>query len=143
MIGPTLRQPSDPCDETGTDRDLEKGGMFSRFRKKKSQEVVEDEEEDHKQKKNRWFWIDKDLKHEPFTVRNQLRNTLFCSWINVLLVAVPVGFVLNYIHANRIAIFFVNFIAILPMATILGVAMDELRLRTGDVLGALVYISFS
>jgi len=125
-----------------TDVDLEKGGVFSRFNKNAHErEAEEDGLGKSKRRERRWFWIDKNLKYEPFTVRNQLKGTLFCSWINILLFAIPVGFVLSYIHANRGAVFFVNFVAVVPMATILGIAMDELRLRTGDVLGAMIYIS--
>src|SRR5688572_3921323 len=34
---------------------------------------------------------------EPFTFANQLQRTLLNSWINVLLVAAPVGIALNYV----------------------------------------------
>jgi len=89
-----------------------------------------------------WYNVRQDLTHKPFTVGNQLKATIFYSWINLLLFAVPAGLALYYVDANPVAIFFVNFAAVVPMASLLGLAMDELRLRTGDVLGALVYISF-
>jgi len=37
-------------------------------------------------------------------VKDQVRAVLFSSWINLLLLAVPVGFVVNYLHVNGIAI---------------------------------------
>jgi hypothetical protein len=83
----------------------------------------------------------KALKHRPFTVRSQLKGTLFSSWINVLLFAVPAGFVVNYMNLNSIAVFFVNFVAILPLNSIFTIAIDEVRLRTSNVGGILIYMS--
>ncbi|KAF4996754.1 hypothetical protein FGRMN_4318 [Fusarium graminum] len=80
---------------------------------------------------------------EPFTVRNQLQRTFLNSYINVLLIAAPVGIALNYIHSvNRIAVFVVNFIAIIPLAAILSFATEEIALRTGEVLGGLINATF-
>ncbi|KAF5659303.1 ca2+:h+ antiporter [Fusarium heterosporum] len=80
---------------------------------------------------------------EPFTVRNQLQRTFLNSYINILLIAAPVGIALNYIHSvNRIAVFVVNFIAIIPLAAILSFATEEIALRTGEVLGGLINATF-
>lgn len=80
---------------------------------------------------------------EPFTVGNQIQRTLLNSWINVLLVAAPVGIVLGAIpNMNPIAIFVVNFIAIIPLAALLGFATEEIALRTGETLGGLLNASF-
>lgn len=51
---------------------------------------------------------------EPFTVRNQLQRTIFNSWINVLLLAAPVGIAINYAGIDGKVVFVVNFIAIIP-----------------------------
>jgi Ca2+:H+ antiporter len=82
------------------------------------------------------------LKHKPFTVWSQLRATIFKSPLNILLLAVPAGFVVNYLHLNPIAVFFVNFGAILPLTTLFSYAIDEVRLRYKGALGMLVYMSF-
>ncbi|KAF9773606.1 hypothetical protein IL306_008561 [Fusarium sp. DS 682] len=80
---------------------------------------------------------------EPFTVRNQLQRTFLNSYINILLIAAPVGIALNYVHSvNRIAVFVVNFIAIIPLAAILSFATEEIALRTGEVLGGLINATF-
>ncbi|RSL87692.1 hypothetical protein CEP51_002102 [Fusarium floridanum] len=80
---------------------------------------------------------------EPFTVANQLQRTFLNSWINILLIAAPVGIVLNYVNSvNRIAVFVVNFIAIIPLAAILSFATEEIALRTGEVLGGLINATF-
>ncbi|RMD41326.1 hypothetical protein DV735_g3795, partial [Chaetothyriales sp. CBS 134920] len=77
-----------------------------------------------------------------FTVGNQIRNTLFSSWVNVLLVMSPVGIALHYAHVNSVAVFVVNFIAIIPLAGMLSFATEEIALRTGEVMGGLLNASF-
>ncbi|KND88816.1 Vacuolar calcium ion transporter [Tolypocladium ophioglossoides CBS 100239] len=79
---------------------------------------------------------------EPFTVANQLQRTFLNSWINVLLLAAPVGFVLNYASVSRVAVFVVNFIAIIPLAAMLSFATEEIALRTGETLGGLLNATF-
>lgn len=79
----------------------------------------------------------------PFTVANQLQRTLLNSWINVLLVAAPVGIALNYVKSvDRIAVFVINFIAIIPLAAMLSFATEEIALRTGETLGGLLNATF-
>ncbi|KAK3990034.1 Sodium/calcium exchanger protein-domain-containing protein [Cladorrhinum sp. PSN332] len=80
---------------------------------------------------------------EPYTWRNQLKNTIGNSWINWLLLAVPVGFVVNYIPSiSRVAVFIINFVAIVPLAAMLGFATEEIALRTGETLGGLLNATF-
>lgn len=56
-----------------------------------------------------------------FTVAQQIRATLLNSWINVLLIFVPIGIALNYAPGvPRVAVFVVNFIAIIPLAAMLS-----------------------
>lgn len=102
---------------------------------------AEPADEPKKKKEHRMF---KNVQpKEPFTVGNQIQRTLLSSWINVLLVAAPVGIVLGVIpNMNPIAIFVVNFIAIVPLAALLGFATEEIALRTGETLGGLLNASF-
>ncbi|OCK98008.1 uncharacterized protein K441DRAFT_410034, partial [Cenococcum geophilum 1.58] len=71
-----------------------------------------------------------------------IRAVLFGSWINLLLVAVPVGFVVNYLDINGVAIFVVNFIAIVPLAAMLSYATKEIALRVSKTLGRLLNATF-
>ncbi|OAP57239.1 calcium/proton exchanger [Fonsecaea erecta] len=77
-----------------------------------------------------------------FTAWSQIRATLFNSWINVLLIASPVGIAVYYAHVNPVAVFVINFIAIIPLAAMLSYATEEIALRTGEVLGGLLNASF-
>lgn len=98
--------------------------------------------EEEKKKKQRTFFKHLQPK-EPFTVGNQIRRTLLNSWLNVLLVAAPIGIAINYVEAvPRVAVFVVNFIAIIPLAAMLGFATEEIALRTGEVMGGLLNASF-
>ncbi|KAK0641593.1 Sodium/calcium exchanger protein-domain-containing protein [Cercophora newfieldiana] len=95
-----------------------------------------------KERKQRTFFKHIEPK-EPFTVRNQIQRTLFGSWINVLLIAAPAGIAINYIHSvSRVAVFIVNFIAIVPLAAMLSFATEEIALRTGETLGGLLNATF-
>lgn len=92
------------------------------------------EEEDRDPKKPR----DK----QKFTAVGQLKATVFNSWINVFLLAAPVGIALYYVDVSPVAVFVVNFIAIIPLAAMLSFATEEIALRTGEVIGGLLNASF-
>ncbi|KAJ6008076.1 hypothetical protein N7540_012052, partial [Penicillium herquei] len=81
--------------------------------------------------------------NEPqFTVASQLRATILNSWINVLIIAAPVGIALYAIKANSVAVFVVNFIAIIPLAAMLSFATEEIAMRTGETIGGLLNATF-
>ncbi|KAL6789466.1 Ca2+ transporter [Trichoderma sp. SZMC 28013] len=78
-----------------------------------------------------------------FTVANQIRRTLLGSWINLLLFAAPAGIAINFVPAvDRIVVFVVNFLAIVPLASMLGFATEEIALRTNETLGGLLNATF-
>jgi Ca2+:H+ antiporter len=79
---------------------------------------------------------------KKFTVASQIRATVFNSWINILLIASPVGIALHFAKVNPVAVFTVNFIAIIPLAGMLSYATEEIALRTGEVIGGLLNASF-
>jgi hypothetical protein len=81
-------------------------------------------------------------KHKPFTLGSQLKATIFNSWINVLLLAAPVGIVLHFINISPVAVFVVNFIAIIPLAALLSYATEEIAIRVGETLGGLLNATF-
>jgi Ca2+:H+ antiporter len=98
-------------------------------------------EDDDKPKKRPWY-KGKVLKHKPYTLRNQLQATIFNSWINILLLAAPVGIALNYAGIDGKVVFVVNFIAIIPLAGMLSFATEEIALHVGESLGGLLNASF-
>ncbi|ETO27955.1 hypothetical protein RFI_09177 [Reticulomyxa filosa] len=55
--------------------------------------------------------------------RNDLksvRNLVFGSYVNLLLLVVPFGFISHYLDWNSTVVFFLNFFAMMPLASILG-----------------------
>jgi Ca2+:H+ antiporter len=75
----------------------------------------------------------------------QVKTVLFPHWytINWLLFAAPVGIALKFVDGiNPLAVFVVNFLAIVPLAAILSSSTEELALRVGETLGGLLNATF-
>lgn len=70
------------------------------------------------------------------------RRSILSSWINVLLLLVPVGIASHPAHFPDIAVFIINFFAIIPLAKILGYATEQLALHLGEALGGLLNATF-
>ena len=79
---------------------------------------------------------------QKFTAASQLKATLFNSWINVLLVFVPIGIAVNFANIPKVGVFVINFIAIIPLAAMLSYATEEIALRTGETIGGLLNATF-
>ncbi len=79
---------------------------------------------------------------QQFTAASQLRATLFNSWINVLLIFVPIGIAVNFANVPKVGVFVINFIAIIPLAAMLSYATEEIALRTGETIGGLLNATF-
>ena len=116
-------------------------GNFFKRDKSSSKDSSRDSEDPDKPEKRPWY-KGKNLKHEPFTVRNQINRTILNSWVNVLLVAAPVGIGLNFAGVDGKIIFVVNFIAIIPLAGMLSFATEEIALYLGENMGGLLNASF-
>ncbi|KAI0446998.1 Calcium/proton exchanger [Xylaria telfairii] len=77
-----------------------------------------------------------------FTFKNQIQRTLLSSPINLLLLAAPAGIALWQLKIPGPAVFIVNFIAIIPLATLLSDATEQVALRTGETVGGLINATF-
>ena len=64
------------------------------------------------------------------------------SWLNILLIAVPVGVGVRYAGINPVAVFVVNAIAIVPLARLLSYATECVARTLGDTVGALMNVTF-
>jgi len=81
-------------------------------------------------------------KHPKLTIGSQFK-AVFASWINLMLVFVPIGIALHEVKSvDRVAVFVVNFLAIIPLAAMLSFATEELALYVGETLGGLLNASF-
>jgi Ca2+:H+ antiporter len=70
------------------------------------------------------------------------KNALCHSWINVLLVFVPVGIAAEAAHMSPTIVFALNAVAIVPLAGLLSHATESVASRLGDTIGALLNVTF-
>ena len=64
------------------------------------------------------------------------------SWFNVLLIFIPVAWAMEFSHQSDTVIFVFSMLAIIPLASMLGFATEQLALRVGDSLGGLLNATF-
>lgn len=67
---------------------------------------------------------------------------MFHSWVNLLLVFVPVGIIVKGLHVNPGVVFAMNAIAIVPLAGLLSHATESVASKLGDTVGALLNVTF-
>ncbi|OCK84233.1 hypothetical protein K432DRAFT_432391 [Lepidopterella palustris CBS 459.81] len=70
------------------------------------------------------------------------KDALLHSWINLLLVFVPIGIATKPAGLNPEIVFSMNAIAIIPLAGLLAYATESVAKKLGDTLGALINVSF-
>ncbi|GAA6023168.1 hypothetical protein JCM11491_003285 [Sporobolomyces phaffii] len=83
------------------------------------------------------FVSERPVKHEP-TWRASALAIVKASWLNILLVFIPIGWAVHFAHLNDTIVFIFNFLAIIPLAKLLGFGTEELALRVGQALGGLL-----
>lgn len=66
----------------------------------------------------------------------------YSSPLNILLVFVPLGIASTLMHVPAPAIFIFNFLAMLPLAMLLGKATEDVAAHFGDATGALLNVTF-
>ncbi|KAI5478371.1 vacuolar calcium ion transporter h(+) exchanger [Pseudohyphozyma bogoriensis] len=64
------------------------------------------------------------------------------SYLNVLLVFIPISWAMHFTHQSPTVTFAMSFAAIIPLAALLGFATEELALRTSDTVGGLLNATF-
>ena len=69
-------------------------------------------------------------------------QTLTSNYVNVLLVFVPLGIISGAVGWSPTATFVLNFLAIIPLASLLSFATEELALKLGQTLGGLLNATF-
>jgi Ca2+:H+ antiporter len=71
-----------------------------------------------------------------------LRQAFFGSWLNILLVFLPIALVLEWVHAGEVFVFFAAALAIVPLAGLIGHGTEQLALRSGPGVGGLLNATF-
>jgi len=80
--------------------------------------------------------------HAPATWGAALREVLLGSKLNVLLVFIPVALALEWLHASEVWVFGAAALAIVPLAGLIGLATEELSLRSGPGIGGFLNATF-
>lgn len=62
--------------------------------------------------------------------------------MNVLLVMAPLGILAHYLHWGPVAVFLLNFAALVPLALLLGEVTEDLAVRFGSTIGGLLNATF-
>jgi len=78
-----------------------------------------------------------------------VKRIIFSSWINWLLLIVPVALILGALvdwgHTDVVdptVVFALNAVAIIPLASLLSFATESVAIRMGDTIGALLNVTF-
>eukprot|EP01084_Bolivina_argentea_P306201 529075_1 len=85
------------------------------------------------------------IHEKSFDAKNDLlfvKNLIFKSWINLLLLFVPVGIGAHFGKLSPPIVFFTNFLAMIPLANILGESTERLAERLGEIIGGLLNATF-
>ncbi|GAA5989108.1 hypothetical protein JCM10908_001161 [Rhodotorula pacifica] len=83
-----------------------------------------------------------DRQQEAPGVVQSLRNFILSGWINILIVAVPLSFISHFARWGSTADFIISFIAIVPLASLLGDATEQCSLKVGQTVGGLLNATF-
>ncbi|KAF5666849.1 manganese resistance [Fusarium circinatum] len=76
-------------------------------------------------------------------VKRSVKISLFHSWLNILLIFVPVGIAVSQVDGiNGGIVFGLNAVAIIPLAGLLAYATESVARKMGDALGALLNVTF-
>lgn len=67
---------------------------------------------------------------------------IMSSWMNILLVMAPLGILAHYLHWGPVAVFLLNFAALVPLALLLGEVTEDLAVRFGSTIGGLLNATF-
>ena len=100
----------------------------------------------HSQSPSRWWdHIDDDERKGARILKKFVRavyTTLTGSYVNVFLVFVPLGIIAGAVGWDPTAVFVLNFLAIIPLASLLGFATEELAAKLGQTIGGLMNATF-
>ncbi|KAL5627288.1 hypothetical protein BROUX41_003441 [Berkeleyomyces rouxiae] len=76
------------------------------------------------------------------TVWHVFKVTLLSSYVNFLLIAVPLGIYAGENNWSSTTVFTINFFAIIPLAAVLSFATEEISMKLGETLGGLLNATF-
>lgn len=79
---------------------------------------------------------------ENSSAMNKIKHILTSSYVNILLIFVPLGILAYHLNWGSTAVFLLNFLAIIPLAALLGYATEEIAVHVGETVGGLLNATF-
>ncbi|KAJ2848753.1 calcium:proton antiporter activity protein, partial [Coemansia erecta] len=76
------------------------------------------------------------------TVAESLKNAAKASWLNVLIVFVPLGYIAHFLRWPVVSVFVLNYLAIIPLSALMGFATEEVSIRFGPTWGGVINAAF-
>lgn len=129
---PTLANPSATDGENGTAGPNETTSLLQHH---VSRITINEEGQPYYKDERAWVrW--------PYMILHISWEVLKSNYVNVLLVFVPLGIVAGALKWNATAVFILNFLAIIPLASLLAFATEELALPLGQTIGGLLNATF-
>jgi Ca2+:H+ antiporter len=116
---------------TGNVSDLFRGGSGTGFLRTQSHAT----EQTHTESSSTGFF-------SPAKDAKAISGLIFSSYLNVLLLVVPFGFLAHFLNWPAGLRFSLNFVALVPLALLLGEVTEDLALRFGDTIGGLLNATF-
>jgi len=77
-----------------------------------------------------------------YYTRAALIDIVFGKPVSFLLLATPVACIANYFHWSPVWVFWLNFLVMVPLASILGDFTEELAMHTNQTIGGLINATF-
>ncbi|KAJ3127113.1 hypothetical protein HK098_006810 [Nowakowskiella sp. JEL0407] len=82
------------------------------------------------------------IQHSSPTTLSSIKAIAASTYLNYLLVFVPLGLIAGLTGQSAQIVFTLNFLAIIPLAKLLGLATEEIALRTNQTIGGLLNATF-
>ena len=79
---------------------------------------------------------------QPARLLNDIRTILFSGYINVLLIFLPFAILSGALGWSSTVVFVTNFFALMPLASLLSFATEQLSKRAGQVIGGFLNVTF-
>lgn len=92
-------------------------------------------------RKHKIFGRDWPVPEKRFILWNQFARTILTSWINILLVCVPIGLCLHLVRENAAETFAMNYIAEFPLWFLCDYALEEMEKYIGPIASDLLDIA--
>lgn len=78
----------------------------------------------------------------PMADLRAFSGLIFSSYLNILLLVVPLSFCSHYLNWSATWVFLTSFLSLIPLALLLGEVTEDLAIRFGDVIGGLLNATF-